>query len=478
MSKTHRLSFLPLKIVLAGIAVGCLGGAATINMTGTSVISAITLGAAYGAVFALLAARRTVTPGAGLIWGLAYAFILWLALPAGLIPLLIAHMPEMGMLDTARGHFHELVTYLLCFGAPLGLALGTVGSFEVRLRAQTGPGFSFARAVMVGGFAGLFGGWAFGKWMAQVNFYPLIAGLVNSDSRMVGVTLHFVFAVIIGASFGMLFQRDVRGYGSCMGWGTAYGLLWWFLGPLTILPIWQGQKVDWSYQRGSDLFGSLVGHIIYGLIVGLVYATVDRLWIAFFKGSDPINRESEGPGVRVIYSLSQGALASVAGGLLFSVILLVIGALPQVATLLGNSSVILGFLTNMMISTVIGMSYGVLFRYEAPDFGSGVAWGLVYGLIWWFIGPMTLLPILLGGSFSWTTQTAGALLPSLIGHLIYGAATAIFFLWLERRHTEWLLLDPRIAAREARRTRPYGTPAPALWLVVLGLGVLLPIVLG
>jgi hypothetical protein len=478
MSEKIMFSFPPFRMVLAGIAVGAFGGAATVSMTGTSLFSAVTLGAVYGAVFALLAAYRTVTPGAGLIWGLAYAFILWLALPAGILPLLIAHMPEMGMLDTARGHFHELVTYLLCFGSPLGLALGTVGSFEPRLRAQGEPGFSFARAVVVGGFAGLFGGWAFGKWMAQVNFYPLIAGLVNSDSHMVGVTLHFVFAVIIGASFGMLFQRDVRGYGSCMGWGTAYGLLWWFLGPLTILPIWQGKKVDWSYQHGSDLFGSLVGHIIYGLIVGLIYATVDRLWIAFFKGSDPINRESEGPGARVIYSLSQGALASVAGGLLFSIILLVIGALPQVATLVGSSSVILGFLINMMISAVIGMTYGVLFRYEAPDFGSGVAWGLVYGLIWWFIGPMTLLPILLGGRFSWTTQTAGTLLPSLIGHLIYGAATAIFFLLLERRHTEWLLLDPRIAAREARRTRPHGTPAPALWLFVLGLGVLLPIVLG
>ena len=32
--------------------------------------------------------------------------------------------------------------------------------------------------------------------------------------------------------------------------------------------------------------------------------------------------------------------------------------------------------------------------------------------------------------------------------------------------------------REKRRIRPLGTPAPALWFLVLGLGVLLPISAG
>jgi uncharacterized membrane protein YagU involved in acid resistance len=464
-----------LTAIIICVTVGATGGLVVTMIVPASSIIGILLGALYGLLFALLATPRAISPGSGLLWGLGYAFILWLAIPAGIVPVLMGGMPAMGMLDTARAHFPELVAYVLGFGTLLGLALGVCEGLQSHLGQSR---FSWSRAIVVGGLAGIAGGWAFGKWMAQVNFFPLIAGLVNSDSIMVGMTLHFIFAVIIGASFGVLFQRDVRGYGSSIGWGAGYGLLWWFLGPLTILPIWQGHPLDWSYQRGSVLFGSLVGHIIYGLIVGLIYAALDKLWIGFFKESDPINREPEGPGSRVLHSLGYGAVASLVGGLLFTLVTLAIGFLPKVANIVGGSSLILGFTVNMVISALIGMSYGLLFRYEAPDFGSGVAWGLVYGLIWWFIGPLTLMPILLGGTFDWTTKTAQALLPSLIGHLIYGAATAVVFLALERRHAEWLLLDPRIAARETRRTRPVGTPAPALWLFVLGLGVLLPILLG
>jgi uncharacterized membrane protein YagU involved in acid resistance len=463
--------------MIAGLAVGCLGGAVIWAIGLASLVGGVALGGLCGLIFALLAARRAVSPGAGLLWGLGYALLLWLAGPAGLFPLVggAGGASAMGMLDTARAHFSELVAYLLCFGLPLGVTLGILGG----LRPPSGQArFSLPRALVVGGVAGIVGGWAFGKWMAQVNFFPLIASLVDSNSAMVGMTLHFGIAVVIGASFGMLFQRDVRGFGSCLGWGLAYGILWWFLGPLTLLPILRGSQPDWSYQQGGALFGSLVGHVIYGLLLGLVYAALDRLWVGFFYESDPINREVEGPGTRTLRSLGWGAVASLAGGLLFSLVMVTTGVLPQIADLVGGSSPVLGFVVHMGISTLIGMSYGVLFGYEAPDFGSGIAWGLTYGLAWWFVGNLTLLPVLLGRPFVWTTEAAAAGLPSLVGHLIYGAATACAFLLLERRHADWLRLDPRIAAREARRQRPIGTPAPALWLFVLGLGVMLPVMLG
>jgi hypothetical protein len=91
---------------------------------------------------------------------------------------------------------------------------------------------------------------------------------------------------------------------------------------------------------------------------------------------------------------------------------------------------------------------------------------------------MTLLPLLLTGVCDWSTTAASSLLPSLLGHLIYGAVTALIFLLLDRHYTFSLLLDPRAAAVESRRIRSVGSPAPALWLFALGLGVLLPILLG
>ncbi|MBA3944401.1 MAG: hypothetical protein H0X37_07540 [Herpetosiphonaceae bacterium] len=462
--------------LLVGGGAGCLGGIVYLALGLGSFSSGVLLGSLYGLVFALLGASRAVSPGAGLLWSLGYAFLLWLAGPAGLFPLLTS-VHAMGMLDTARSHFPELIGYVLCFGLPLGLALGMHASMRQGTTNSQNP-FSLPRALVVGGLAGIVGGWAFGKWMEQINFFLIIAGLVGSTSRAVGMALHYAIAIVIGISFGFLFQRDLRGLGSSLVWGMAYGLFWWFLGPLTLLPLFQGRALDWSYERGGALFGSLVGHIIYGLIVGLIYAAVDRLWIGFFVESDPINREVEGPGTTTVRSLGWGAAASVGGSLLFSLVMAATGTLPQIAHLMGGTSAATGFLVHLVIGAVIGMSYGVLFRYEAPNVGSGIAWGLVYGLVWWFVGRLTLLPILLGGTFTWTTAAAGAALPSLIGHLIYGAATATAFLLLERRHTAWLLLDPRIAAREARRRRPVGTPAPALWLFTLGLGVLLPVMLG
>jgi hypothetical protein len=64
--------------------------------------------------------------------------------------------------------------------------------------------------------------------------------------------------------------------------------------------------------------------------------------------------------------------------------------------LAGGASPAAPFLVHLLISALIGMSYGVLFRREAPNWESSMGWGLLDGLVWWYLGPLTLLPIFLG----------------------------------------------------------------------------------
>ena len=203
------------KNVLVCIIVGVLGGVVCLALGLATFVTGPVLGGLYGLLFAWLSTSRAVSPGAGLLWGLGYALLLWLVGPAGLFPFLSGAMPEMGMLDAARAHFPELFAYLFCFGVPLGLATGIRGS----LRPQPGLApFNWPRALVVGGLAGIVGGWAFGKWMEQVGFFPLIAGLVNSNSQMVGsdVTLHLchhhwsqLWAVVPAGCARLRFQPEL-----------------------------------------------------------------------------------------------------------------------------------------------------------------------------------------------------------------------------------------------------------------------------
>lgn len=444
-------------------AVGAVGGLACERLGHGTLVTGPVTGALAGALLAWLVHDRVRHVGEGLIWSLAWCFLVWLAVPAG-----VAAAWSSGdacQLSAVRAHAPELIAYLVCIGTPLGIALGLFAPREPRAR---GDAFGLPRTLIVGALAGIAGSWVFGNFGAS-----MLSPLPDSGA---GRALHVATAATIGASYGWLFERARRGLGTSMGWGLAYGMLWWCLGPMTLLPLSRGEPVDWSVDRAAAMYGLFVGHVFFGLLLGLVHAFVDRVWQLLFVESDPLLREPDGAGARLTLALAWGAVAGLAGGLVFALAMADTGILPYVAGLVGGSDPWLGFAVHLVLSIVIGMTFGMLFARQATDFALAVGWGLVYGLLWWFLGQLTLFPALLGEPFDWSIEGASTALPSLVGHLAYGVVTATVFAACERRYLRRQAIDPRFRGRGDRRHA--SSPAPALWVFALGLGVSLPIVLG
>ncbi|MFB6283085.1 MAG: hypothetical protein ABEK59_04005 [Halobacteria archaeon] len=444
--------------VVIGAVVSTFGGAGVVWLDQTPIFW-VAMASVYGAVSAALMGERVTDPGRGFVWGIGFASFA--------VVVVTTSLNLAGISVGTDGFFGMYIRTILGIGAPTGLAIG----FLQYLRTENRGSIHVLRAVTVGGVSGLVGGWIFGAWMAQNGIFPLIAGIVGSTSPQVGKLLHFVIAVTIGVTFALLFQKDLVNYGSSLVWGLGYGLFWWMLGGLTLFPLFLGNDPSWSVAAAHQRFGSLIGHAVYGILLGLLYMFLDNAWDTLFVGSDPLNRRSGGPGIRNLEMMKLGATSSLLGSLLFGVLLYETGKLVVVASLVGSSSKAVGFLVHLCVGAIVGMTYGLLFRYESPDLGSGIVWGLTYGYVWYIVGPLTLLPTLQGRPVTWGSTAVASTFPLLIGHFLYGGATGAVFYALEKKQLRWGRIDKRMVESEREKRRDKGSAAPGLWIFVFDTGV-------
>ena len=120
-----------------------------------------------------------------------------------------------------------------------------------------------------GAAAGLVAGAVFGLAMLDIGLLPSIAQLVREDSDAVGFIVHMAVALLLGSAFGVLVWRQRPGVGETLFWGLAYGTFWWYLGPLTLLPLFSGDGLTWDLPAAQDSLPASLGHMLYGISAGL-----------------------------------------------------------------------------------------------------------------------------------------------------------------------------------------------------------------
>jgi len=487
--------------LIAGLVAGLLGGllSSLIVNPPPGFLLNLLISAALGALFGLLLGNKIRSVGNGFIWGEAFGLFWWLIGTLTLIPIL-SGQGLYWTLPAAQAAFPFLIAQMVANGAILGViyyfAAQQVGKImptqavtplaseseskeqppmrKVPMGQAIVP--PLVQRVIIGLLGGIFGSWVFLSGIDPDNFLTLIAGLAGGESVIVGRIVHYLIGSIIGVTFAIFFSQDIKSSGSGLIWGMNYGLFWWMMGPQTLLPILRfGELPTWSLEGAQALIGSLVAHLLYGSLVGLFVATMNKLWNVLFVDSDPLHRNQESAGARGLRGILMGQAGGIIGGLLFTIVMVGVGALSNVASLVGAESVIAGFIVHLLIAITIGTTYGLLFQRQAYSYGAGMAWGLLYGVLWWLIGTNTLFNVLLGLPVDWSLAAIASRYPALVGHLLYGAGLGLFYQYLARRYDSDLIT---LSQKAQQAKRPLSsTAAPALWAVALTLGVMLPLLL-
>ncbi len=134
---------------------------------------------------------------------------------------------------------------------------------------------SLVSSIIAGGIAGLGGGVVFGMMMAMMGMLPMIAMLVKSQSAFVGFLVHMVISAGIGAFYGLVASRLPKTVGVGIVAGAVNGMVWWVLGALILMPLMLGMG-EMVLKIGQTQWLSLMGHVIYGIVTGLLFIPLSK----------------------------------------------------------------------------------------------------------------------------------------------------------------------------------------------------------
>ncbi len=247
--------------------------------------------------------------------------------------------------------------------------------------------------VVPGALAGFAGGIVSGAALSRVGALPPTASLVRAESAALGLVLHVVIGVVLGAGFGLLIRRQRAGSGETLFWGLTYGGIWWFLGPLTLVPLLLLGFIAWDVHSTQEAFPSLVGYLLYGALTGLTLSVLreKRRGLAVHAGA--------------------WVRGGFAGGLAAALV-----SVERIPIWLGAAA---------------GVGFALLYPRPLRGTGPGLIRGMVYGFVWWVAGPLTVLPIVRQGTPAWSVEAARMQVVLLPGYLLIGSLLVVAYQWLD-----------------------------------------------
>jgi hypothetical protein len=109
----------------------------------------------------------------------------------------------------------------------------------------------------------------------QTSLLVVAAEALHSHGWVAGWIASLIYTLVIGGLFGWLVSAEAPNEPRLMMWGGLYGLAWWILHGLIVVPALLA-KVPLSSAALDAMkpvaLASLIDHLLYGVILGFVFA--------------------------------------------------------------------------------------------------------------------------------------------------------------------------------------------------------------
>ncbi len=129
---------------------------------------------------------------------------------------------------------------------------------------------------------GLAGGLIFGAMMTMMMTnimemaIPVMYG-IEGPAGEIGWTIHMAHSAVLGVGFAAILAAKpelAASTGKTVGLGVAYGIVLWAVLATFVMPAWVGAMGPMSPPVPDVNPMSLVGHVVYGAVLGAVYSAV------------------------------------------------------------------------------------------------------------------------------------------------------------------------------------------------------------
>lgn len=121
--------------------------------------------------------------------------------------------------------------------------------------------------------------------------------------------------------------------------------------------------------------------------------------------------------------LKAAIAGGVIGGIVFGIMMQMMDMIPMIAMMVGSKSLIVGWLIHMIISVM----FGVGFVFHTKFVSNLIAATLIYGVVIWILGPLLIMPMMLGMGPMIGHAFAPEQLMSLMTHIFFTVILAVVY---------------------------------------------------